>query len=87
MTHNSERCKVSVVAEAVASCTEALPATATSPYEEHFHPVRSSRSISTDKRHNGRRVGNPFRAIQIVPLDEQVRHFFCLAWLTLKNHL
>ena len=63
----SVRCKVSVIAEAVADCFEALPASATSPYDDHFHPEPSKGG-----QQNARRVGNPYQAIGIIPLENQV---------------
>ena len=67
------RCKVSVVAEAVAKCNEAVPFDALQPYEDNFHPKKSPVVIPTDSRkRNSRGVGNPFRAMHVVPLEHQV---------------
>ena len=74
------RCKVSVIAEAVASCFEALPASATSPYHNHFHPDPPKAG-----QQNVRRAGNPYQAIGVIPLEKQVRlllAFCCSAKLT-----
>lgn len=71
--NKTERCKLSVVAEAVASCSEALPVSRTSPYEEHFHPAPSAGT--TRERLSSRSVGNPFQTIQVIPLENQVRFF------------
>lgn len=68
--NKTERCKLSVVAEAVASCSEALPVSRTSPYEEHFHPAPSAGT--TRERLSSRSVGNPFQTIQVIPLENQV---------------
>ncbi|KAF8893372.1 hypothetical protein BD779DRAFT_1505842 [Infundibulicybe gibba] len=65
------RCKLSVIAEAVAQSSEALPFSLLQPFQDHFHPVPSTFSMSSEKRHNNRRVGNPFQAINITPLEFQ----------------
>ena len=69
----NERCKLTVIAEATADCSYAMQPEALLPYPLHFHPARPSASTSPDARkHNTRRVGNPFQAINIIPREEQV---------------
>lgn len=68
----SERCKLTVIAEATAECDHAVLPEALLPYELHFHPARPSMSTSPEgRKHNSRRIGNPFQAINIVPREEQ----------------
>ncbi|KAF8629119.1 hypothetical protein AX17_005705 [Amanita inopinata Kibby_2008] len=68
-----ERCKLSVIAEATAECSEAVVPESLLPYELHFHPARPSVLITPekDRKHNSRRVGNPFRTLNIIPLEHQ----------------
>lgn len=66
------RCKLSVIAEAVADCKEALSPDALQPFGDHFHPVPSTLSSGPSAKRGSRRVGNPFQAINVVPLEHQV---------------
>ncbi|KAF9462341.1 S-adenosyl-L-methionine-dependent methyltransferase [Collybia nuda] len=68
----SARCKVSVIAEAVAECTEALPFSKFQPYQDHFHPTRSLFGSDPNLKYNARRTGNPFQAIKVIPREHQV---------------
>lgn len=88
------RCKLSVIAEAVAQCTEAVPFTSLQPYEDHFHPTRipTNSTGPETKRMKNRKVGNPFQAINIVPLEHQLigrgkldQWDFCLRNLFVKK--
>jgi mitochondrial transcription factor 1 len=65
------RCKVSVVAQAVAECKEAVPYDALQPYDDHFYPLRGiNQTHSTVKK--TRTVGNPYTTLHAVPHHEQV---------------
>ncbi|KAK2467873.1 hypothetical protein APHAL10511_000168 [Amanita phalloides] len=67
-----ERCKLTIIAEATAECSPAVTSNSLIPYEYHFHPARISIPPPSDRRkHNTRRVGNPFQAINIIPLEYQ----------------
>ncbi|TFK74052.1 S-adenosyl-L-methionine-dependent methyltransferase [Pluteus cervinus] len=68
----SMRCKLSVIAEAVATCQEALPFDSLQPYDEHFHPTRISVTANADRKAKNRRVGNPFQAITVTPRTERI---------------
>jgi len=62
------RCKLSVIAEAVAHSKLSLPSHFLRPYDEHFHPS----TIRTEQRPGPRRSGSPLQAVDIVPHGEQV---------------
>ncbi|KAJ6609896.1 S-adenosyl-L-methionine-dependent methyltransferase [Mycena sp. CBHHK59/15] len=73
------RCKLSMIAAAVASCSEAVPHSALQPYADHFHPTPSAavqaqraKEKREAKRLTGGKPGNPFVAINIVPLESRV---------------
>ncbi|KAF8627810.1 hypothetical protein AX15_004235 [Amanita polypyramis BW_CC] len=67
-----ERCKLTIVAEATADCSYAVPPESLLPYELHFHPMRPSVPTATDgRKHNTRRVGNPFQGVNVIPLEDQ----------------
>ncbi|KAG6885163.1 hypothetical protein C0993_005403 [Termitomyces sp. T159_Od127] len=68
----SARCKLSVVAEATAECTAPLDFATTQPYEQHFHPFPSIRSLSIETKKDARAIGRPFRTMNIVPLENQI---------------
>ncbi|RDB16929.1 Mitochondrial transcription factor 1 [Hypsizygus marmoreus] len=72
ITDIGQRCKVSVVAEAVADSAPALPYEALQPFEEHFHPVRAQNSMSAEKKKSPRAVGNPFTTLTIIPKEKQL---------------
>ncbi|EPQ57060.1 S-adenosyl-L-methionine-dependent methyltransferase [Gloeophyllum trabeum ATCC 11539] len=65
----AERCKVSVIAEAVSTFTSSLPPSTLLPYEEHFHPVfsRESRQSKPELRKHG----SPLLSINILPFAKQ----------------
>ena len=72
---NTERCKLSVIAEASSHFLPSLPPEKLSPFLDHFHPaVDGSRSGNPNFRPEGRRRGSPFLAVNVVPHDEQVCH-------------
>ncbi|KAF8658323.1 hypothetical protein AX16_002091 [Volvariella volvacea WC 439] len=70
-SESKTRCKLSVIAEATANYSEAVPYESLQPYEDHFHPARPSLSTPVEKKAN-KRPGNPFQAINIIPLENQV---------------
>jgi len=63
------RCKLSVIAEAVASFREVVPSSLLQPYEEHFWPpsIAAAEGRSKKNRQNRNMV-----AVTIDPLLEQV---------------
>ncbi|KAG6876930.1 hypothetical protein C0992_011334, partial [Termitomyces sp. T32_za158] len=66
------RCKLSIVAEATAECTTPLEFAATQPYEQHFHPFPSFRSLHTEAKKDVRAIGRPFRTVNIIPFEKQI---------------
>jgi transcription factor 1 len=59
------RCKVSVIAEAVAESKYALPGDDLQPYENHFHPPGSG--ATSTKRTDNRKKGAAMSALTITP--------------------
>ncbi|EGO25841.1 hypothetical protein SERLADRAFT_369203 [Serpula lacrymans var. lacrymans S7.9] len=66
---DTARCKLSVIAQAVAECEEAISGDALLPYDEHWHPV--SPKIAYTTRPENRRTGTPMVAINIYPHKHQ----------------
>ncbi|KAK7057213.1 glycoside hydrolase family 63 protein, partial [Favolaschia claudopus] len=69
------RCKLSMIAAAVASCQEALPSKKLQPYEKHFHPLPSGLTRALREANMGearRKAGTPYVALNISPLEHQV---------------
>jgi mitochondrial transcription factor 1 len=66
------RCKVSVIAQAVADIQPALPAYKLKPYEEHFHPIPSLQVMAkmNELRSEAKRAGHPHVALNVVPLEK-----------------
>ncbi|KAJ3735654.1 S-adenosyl-L-methionine-dependent methyltransferase [Lentinula guzmanii] len=62
------RCKLSVMATATADFQTKMY-DELQPYAEHFHPILVKKA--TDKLSN-RRIGVPFQAVEITPLEKQV---------------
>ncbi|KAF7428018.1 Mitochondrial transcription factor 1 [Pleurotus ostreatus] len=65
------RCKLSIVAQAVAQYDFAVPTERLSPFAKHFHPKPRTPLPSTVKHHNkveNRKIGIPFQAINVTPL-------------------
>jgi hypothetical protein len=69
-----------MIAAAVASCKEAVPYSELQPYAKHFHPVPSALVLSQRAKEREiakplmtGKAGNPFLAINITPLENQVR--------------
>jgi hypothetical protein len=65
-----------MIAAAVASCEEAVPYSALQPYGEHFHPIPSALMLAREKvkqdKLMARKMGTPFVAVNITPLEYQV---------------
>ena len=69
------RCKVSVMTQAAAEITEALPFTQLQPYGDHFHPVRISElEQSKGSQLVPRGFGSPHAALTATPKVDQVRN-------------
>ncbi|KAJ3777845.1 S-adenosyl-L-methionine-dependent methyltransferase [Lentinula raphanica] len=68
--NNLMRCKLSVMATATAEF-ETKMYDALQPYSEHFHPTLLKKPVDTAKFSN-RRIGVPFHAAEITPLEKQV---------------
>ncbi|KAG5720008.1 hypothetical protein E4T56_gene6859 [Termitomyces sp. T112] len=66
------RCKLSIVAEATASCTPTLDFAATQPYDQHFYPLPSLRRMAIDMKKDVRAIGRPYRTMTVVPLEDQL---------------
>ncbi|KAJ7346589.1 S-adenosyl-L-methionine-dependent methyltransferase [Mycena albidolilacea] len=69
------RCKLSMIAAAVASCEEAIPFEALQPYAEHFYPPPSGHTKAmrnANIQEAKRKAGTPFAAINVTPLEQQV---------------
>ncbi|KAJ7594591.1 S-adenosyl-L-methionine-dependent methyltransferase [Mycena floridula] len=65
-TDHKTKCKLSVIAEATVSREETVRYDVTQPFEENFYP--NTVNIRVAQRH---RLGNPFRAVSLVPLQHQ----------------
>ena len=69
------RCKVSVMAQAAADLSEAVPYDALQPFQHHFHPTVPTQGEIGSKFHlDERRTGNPMSAITAIPLQNQVSY-------------
>jgi transcription factor 1 len=69
----STRCKVSVMAEAVAEMSHAVSPEVLAPYPDHWHPIPSQISQNMTRRAQNRKVGQPMVALTLNPRAEQVR--------------
>ncbi|CCM06868.1 uncharacterized protein FIBRA_09176 [Fibroporia radiculosa] len=67
---NSNRCKLSVIAEATATCTLSLDPAKLLPYDDHFHPITTK--YTAEKRPQPRRPGYPLVAMNLIPHDDQL---------------
>ncbi|KAJ7132770.1 S-adenosyl-L-methionine-dependent methyltransferase [Mycena crocata] len=72
------RCKLSMIAAAVASFQEAIPYSALQPYADHFHPIPSANTLAQREKEKQDdrplmmgKSGNPFVAINFTPLEDQ----------------
>ncbi|KAL5523855.1 hypothetical protein ACEPAG_8028 [Sanghuangporus baumii] len=68
---DTEYCKLSVVAQAAASITPAIPREELQPYKDHFHPLGVGKEV-VERKGNKRPAGSPYVAVQVDPLQEQV---------------
>ncbi|KAI0320776.1 S-adenosyl-L-methionine-dependent methyltransferase [Amylostereum chailletii] len=69
----TERCKLSVIAEATADIRLALPSELLQPFDDHFHPTRTAYNQLADTRKpEARRLGTPYVAATIVPHQTQL---------------
>ncbi|KIK67474.1 hypothetical protein GYMLUDRAFT_873448 [Collybiopsis luxurians FD-317 M1] len=64
------RCKLSIMASATAE-SRVLLYDQLQPYSNHFHPMSNKGTRNTSKFSN-RKIGIPFQAVEIVPLENQV---------------
>lgn len=68
---SSTRCKLSVIAEAVAECSSAVSLADLQPYNQHFHPTHLVKATTTPKGQKG--VGSTHTTLSVVPADNPVR--------------
>lgn len=69
------RCKVSVIAQAAAELSEAVPHESLQPFQDHFHPtVPKQGEVANWQGLDERRTGNPMSAITVIPLQHQVSY-------------
>ncbi|KAJ7262196.1 S-adenosyl-L-methionine-dependent methyltransferase [Mycena haematopus] len=85
------RCKLSMIAAAVALFEEAVPFKALQPYAEHFYPLPPGQ-IGASRNSNvpeaKRKAGTPFVAVNITPLENQViKPGLLLKWDYCLRHL
>ncbi|KAF5393355.1 hypothetical protein D9757_000545 [Collybiopsis confluens] len=64
------RCKLSIMARATAN-SQLLLYDQLQPYPDHFHPILKG-AASAVKNSSNRKIGIPFQAVEIIPLEEQV---------------
>ncbi|KAJ7680301.1 ribosomal RNA adenine dimethylase-domain-containing protein [Mycena polygramma] len=81
------RCKLSMIAAAVASFTEAVPSSELQPYAEHFYPLPTLVKQEA-KALMARKAGTPFSAINVTPLEHQaIRPGKLIKWDYCLRHL
>ena len=74
------RCKVSVMAQAAADLSEAVPYASLQPFQDHFHPtVPKHEEVNNRYGLDERRTGNPMSAITAIPLEHQVGYILSFA--------
>lgn len=73
--NNSARCKLTVIAEATSANSTSVPPEVLMPYDDHFHPSQHSNITA---RTENKRVGTPFLAVDIKPLEKQVIHLLSI---------
>ncbi|KAJ6593879.1 S-adenosyl-L-methionine-dependent methyltransferase [Mycena capillaripes] len=88
------RCKLSMIAAAVASFEEAVPHSALQPYAEHFHPIPLPMTLTREKGKQesrslmARKAGTPFVAVNFTPLEHQaIRPGQLIKWDYCLRHL
>ncbi|KAI0066265.1 S-adenosyl-L-methionine-dependent methyltransferase [Artomyces pyxidatus] len=67
---NAERCKLSVIAEAVSDFSLSLSPENLSPFDDHFHPARQL--VREGGKTDHRRVGIPMVTANITPFADQI---------------
>ena len=68
-----ERCKLTLIAEATAESSTAIPSEKLQPFDLHFHPARSPIPGAPDNRgYNSKRHSKPMQTASFVPLEDQV---------------
>ncbi|KAG5651167.1 hypothetical protein H0H81_009631 [Sphagnurus paluster] len=88
INETATRCKVSIIAEASATITQALPFSALQPYDTHFHPVTPTGGMSPDLKRSSRAVGLPFHSMNVVPLERpHIEKGLTDAWDYVLRHL
>ncbi|KAH9913355.1 S-adenosyl-L-methionine-dependent methyltransferase [Amylocystis lapponica] len=68
--HVSRRCKLSVIAEATAQLSDAVDPKKFLPYDDNFFPQTTR--MGQERLPETRRIGNPLRAVNIVPHEDQL---------------
>ncbi|KAJ7725843.1 S-adenosyl-L-methionine-dependent methyltransferase [Mycena maculata] len=89
------RCKLSMIAAAVAHSTEAVPYRQLQPYTDHFHPLPSAAALAQRAKEKQEerplmtgKQGNPFVAVNIIPLEHQaIRPGLLHKWDYCLRHL
>ncbi|EIN11868.1 S-adenosyl-L-methionine-dependent methyltransferase [Punctularia strigosozonata HHB-11173 SS5] len=66
---SNTRCKLSIIAEALASSSLAVPRDRLLPYDDHFHPTTSKMSPHQEKRPEARRIGHPHVVVNVTPKE------------------
>ena len=70
---------MSVMAQAAAELSEAVPYDDLQPFQDHFHPtVPKHEELTKGGSLDERRTGNPMSAITVIPLKDQVCVTSCL---------
>lgn len=70
--NGAERCKLSVITEAVSDSSLSVPPSTLLPYEDHLHPRKHYATIDPKRKPDPRRYGHPLVATNLVPLQGQV---------------
>ncbi|ETW81012.1 hypothetical protein HETIRDRAFT_238884, partial [Heterobasidion irregulare TC 32-1] len=69
--NGAERCKLSVITEAVSDSSLSVPPSTLLPYEDHLHPIKHYATIDPKRKPDPRRYGHPLVATNLVPLQDQ----------------
>jgi transcription factor 1 len=81
---SSARCKLTIIAEATATTSASLPPESLVPFSDHFHPA-TPKIVQHSLVPENRRVGLPFVAVGIQPLEQQVRPPLTFAFVFVAN--
>lgn len=66
---------MSVMAQAAAELSEAVPYDDLQPFQDHFHPtVPKHEELTKGGSLDERRTGNPMSAVTVTPLQDQVSY-------------